>query len=70
MHHGNRQMVQVGPTHWVIRCKVCHTRRQHFESAKDCHDWWRNHTTLPTHAAMTERWPAFRDDLRLFRSLT
>lgn len=52
-------MEQVAPRRWVVKCNLCPKRgsRYHgylpgkatFSSAKECHDWWRQHEKSEVH---------------------
>lgn len=63
MAHGHRFMQQVGPHHWVVRCRVCPKRfgKAEFETARDCHDWWRSHEASEFHAKSVDAIPAKRE---------
>ena len=61
MAHGQRYMQQVAPNQWMIRCKVCGPRgARKFSSAKECHNWWREHELSDKHKVSAQMRPITR----------
>lgn len=58
MAHGQRYMQQVAQNQWIVRCKICGSRDvRKFTTAKQCHDWWREHAATAKHLHSMEYWP-------------
>ena len=60
-------MLEVEPGHWVISCKLCRRTKHHFDTARECHNWWRSHEVLESHLEAVKRgpWPWSDDDRKL-----
>lgn len=63
MAHRERYMERVAPDRWVVKCNLCPKRgdpeegygpgKVHFPTARQCHDWWRDHQRTEGHQRLT-----------------
>lgn len=54
-HGGIRKMLRTPDGHWVVYCRVCpkrHVGKRVFDTARECHDWWREHASTKYHQSM------------------
>lgn len=65
MHNGPRRMYRIDSGRWMIYCRLCRKPAlMFFSSAKECHDWWREHAQAGRHLEAVKRWPAQCDQRR------